>query len=81
MFCYLIIMILAGVGSFHYMFQPLIDNAITYGSKNQFTQDRNMSLTVLTLLAVIIAPVTLVVLLVPAIRTQVKDALAIAFNE
>lgn len=81
MFCYLIIMILAGAGAFHYVFRPLIEDAVDSGSRNAFTKDPNMSLMVLTLLASIIAPVTLVVLLVPTIRKQVKDALVIAFNE
>lgn len=81
MFCYLLIMLLAGLGSFNYVFQPLIDDAIASGSRNAFTKDRTVSLVVLTFCAIIIAPITLVVLLVSPIREEVKNALEVLFNE
>lgn len=80
MFCYFIIMLVAALGSYHYVFTPLITDAVSSGTRNTFTKDPNTSVIVLTFLAMLIAPITLVVLLVTPLRERVIEVLTVEFN-
>lgn len=81
MFYILIMSLIAGFASYNYMFKPMLEDAISSGTNNVFTNDQLITLSVLSVLAAIIAPVTIVVLLVPEFRNQVYNTLSTFINQ
>lgn len=76
MFCYLLLAIIAGYLANIYVFRGCIDSAVQSNVRNEYTKDPKVTLYVLSAMAGAIAPVTLVVLVIPVLRQRVYDALS-----
>lgn len=81
MFCILIMSLIASVAAYSYLFNPLLTDAIQSGTKNVFTNDRVITLIVMSALAGLAFPITLVVLLVPDFKESVYNTLSRVINE
>lgn len=81
MFCYLIIAALIAAVYTSTVFYPELQDAIESGTDNVFTRSQTLSLALVFASAMLLAPVTYIVLLVDSLRVQVRNGISQAINE
>lgn len=81
MLCILILAVAAAIASNHYVFTPLLNDAVESGAQNTFTKEPKITLMVLAGLAALGAPLTILILLVPSFKATFIATLQKLFNE
>lgn len=81
MFCYFIIAVLIAAIFTSTIFYPELKDATESGTVNTFTESPTLVLALAFACAMLIAPITYVILLVDGIRSQVRKGIESAINQ